>query len=258
MTYFLRTIEALFYPIGLIWVSMTISAIVLWRKKQRGVAFVCGLFGVFLYAIGALPIPELLMARLERPFVERTVANAEKADAVIVLGGMMNPSRHETFGFSLSPAADRLMTGIEILRQKKAGALIIGGGVMGRENRTSEGERLAEFVKTWNVTPGEVIGLAGCLNTHEEALRARQVTTERGWTNLILVTSAYHMPRALATFSKAGLNVRAVACDFEALPVLEGDVAGFRLVPIIDHVQNFTLYMHEVIGWYYYWLRGWI
>lgn len=254
MTYALRTIEALFYPVGLIWVFMTVAAVVFWRKKQRGAAFFCGSLSVFIYAIGALPLPELLMARLERPFVDKTVANAERADAVIVLGGVMNSSKHDTFALNLSPAADRIFTGMEMLKQKKAGAMIIGGGIM---KGSSEGERMAEFAKSWNAE-GEVIGLAGCRNTHEEALRAGEVARARGWTNLILVTSAYHMPRGLAAFAKAGLKVRPVACDFEALPVLEGAGAGYKLIPVIDHVQNFTLYMHEVLGWYYYMVRGWV
>ena len=255
MTFFLRTIESLFYPIGFIWISLTISAVVLWRKKQRGAAFLCGFFSAFLYAVGALPIPELLMARLDVFFVNANRCSKRRRRHRPADDGRL--SRHETFSFSLSPAADRLVTGVELLRQKKARGLIIGGGIIGTKNDDSEGARLAQFVKTWNVAPGEIIGLAGCANTREEALRAREVATQHGWTNLILVTSAYHMPRALAAFSKAGLQVHPIACDFEALPVLEGDAAGFRLVPIIDHVQNFTLYMHEVIGWYYYWLRGW-
>ena len=254
MTYALRTIEALFYPVGLIWAVMTVSAFVLWRKKQRGSAFLCAMVSIFIYAIGALPLPEFLMARLERPFAGSKVAAAERADAVIVLGGVMNVSKHDSFGINFSPAADRIFTGMELLKRKKAGAMSIGGGII---KGSSEGERMAEFAKSWNA-PGEVIGLAGCRNTHEEALRAGEVARARGWTNLILVTSAYHMPRAMATFEKAGLTVRPVACDFEALPALEGDDASYRIVPVMDHVEVFTLYMHEVLGWYYYVLRGWV
>lgn len=251
----IRTVEALLYPIGMIWAALTISAVVLFRKKQRGAALVCALLSGFLWIAGATPLPEFLMARLERPFAGTTVENAPKADAVVVLGGIMNPSVHDTFGLSLTSAADRLVTGVELLRQKKVNALIMGGGAT---RGASEGSRIEQFVKTWNVAQGEIIGLEACMNTREEAARVRSVLDQRKWTNVVLVTSAFHMPRAMATFEKAGISVRPLACDFEALPVMEGEVPAFRLVPIIDHIKNLTLYMHEVIGWYYYAARGWI
>lgn len=258
MTFLIRTIEALIYPIGLIWATLTISAIVLCRKKQRGAAFLCGLLSAFLYISGATPLPEILMARLERPYASATVANAQPADAVIVLGGIMNPSIHDTFGLSVTSAADRLITGVELLRQKKVRALIIGGGPVRTDPNSSEGMRIEQFVKTWNISGGEIIGLESCANTRQEAARVQALMTEHKWTNLILVTSAFHMARAMATFEKAGIKVRPVACDFEALPVVEGEVPAFRLVPIIDHIKNLNLYLHEVLGWYYYAARGWI
>jgi uncharacterized SAM-binding protein YcdF (DUF218 family) len=257
--FLVRTVEAAIYPIGLIWISLTVGAFTLYRKKQRGAAFFCGFFSAFLYLIGATPIPELLLARLERTHGSANIASAPAVDAVVVLGGFINSSSRDAFEMSFTPAADRIVTGLEILRQNKARGLIIGGGGIGRGARFgSEGERVAQFVKTWRVASGEVIGLPPCSNTHDEAMNTLALLPEHHWTNLILVTSAYHMPRALATFEKAGLKVRPVACDFEALSALEKDGSGFRVVPVIEHVQNLTLYLHEVIGWYYYAFRGWI
>ena len=66
------------------------------------------------------------------------------------------------------------------------------------------------------------------------------------------------MARAVATLQKAGLQARPVACDFEGLPVMEGDQTAFRFVPTIDHIKMTSLYLHEVIGWYYYRARGWV
>jgi uncharacterized SAM-binding protein YcdF (DUF218 family) len=66
------------------------------------------------------------------------------------------------------------------------------------------------------------------------------------------------MRRALATFRKEGINVHPVACDFEGLPMTEGEISGFRIVPIVEDFKTLTLYMHEVVGWCYYKVRGWI
>jgi uncharacterized SAM-binding protein YcdF (DUF218 family) len=135
---------------------------------------------------------------------------------------------------------------------------VSGGPARSGERDISEGKRVESWLKTWNVASGEIVGLPACANTHEEALRSREVMAERHWTNAILVTSGYHMRRALATFRKEGINVHPVACDFEGLPMTEGEISGFRIVPIVEHFKTLTLYMHEVVGWCYYKVRGWI
>jgi uncharacterized SAM-binding protein YcdF (DUF218 family) len=208
--------------------------------------------------MGATPIPEFLIARLERPFADATVEKATLADVVIILGGNVNPSAHDTFEVSLNSSADRIVTGIELLRQKKAPAMIVGGGTarIATED-VSEGRRVEHWLKTWDVAPGEIIGLPACVNTHEEAVHAQEIMASHHWTNAILVTSAFHMRRALATFGKQGIRVRPVACDFEGLSVTEGKL-GIRIVPIIDHLKTLTLYVHEMIGYCYYFARGWI
>src|SRR4051794_19701717 len=113
--FLVRTIEAAIYPIGLVWISLTVGAFVLYRKKQRGAAFFCGVFSVFLYLIGATPVPELLLARLERTHGSANIASAQTVDAVVVLGGFINSSSRDTFEMSFTPAADRIVTGLEIL-----------------------------------------------------------------------------------------------------------------------------------------------
>jgi uncharacterized SAM-binding protein YcdF (DUF218 family) len=259
MLFIVRTLESILYPVGFVWLCLVVMTIAFWRKKLPGPAKGCGALAVFLYVTGATPVPEFLVAQLERPFANSTVANAAPADVVIVLGGNVNPSTHDSFEISLNSSADRIVTGIELLRQKKAGALIIGGGTARIATKEiSEGKRVENWLTRWGVAPGEVIGLPACVNTREEALRSRELMAEHHWTNAIVVTSGFHMARALATFQKQGISVRPVACDFEGLSVVEGEMPSLRIVPIIDHLKILTLYMHEWIGWHYYAARGWI
>lgn len=53
----------------------------------------------------------------------------------------------------------------------------------------------------------EVVTLGGVLNTREEAERSRELVERRGWKWVLLVTSAFHMGRAEATFRRAGVPV---------------------------------------------------
>ena len=55
--------------------------------------------------------------------------------------------------------------------------------------------------------------------TAEEAQRINQLAAEQGWKQLILVTSAFHMPRALASFQhQSDLQIIPVACDYRLDP----------------------------------------
>ena len=55
--------------------------------------------------------------------------------------------------------------------------------------------------------------------TAEEAQRIKQLASEKGWQQLILVTSAFHVPRALASFRRqSDLKIIPVACDYRLAP----------------------------------------
>ena len=87
----------------------------------------------------------------------------------------------------------------------------------------------------------------------------KALAAERGWKQILLVTSASHMRRAEAVFKKEGLRVIPVACNFE----VEGDdfktVDGaFTPFPKLDGFVFLSRYLHEKIGWSLYRLRGWI
>lgn len=261
MTLFIsRNLEALLYPLGLAWLALALATFWYLRKKRCRSAFCAGSLSLILWLVGATPLPELLLSTLEKPFRENTVAKAPSANAIIVLGGFIDPSAHDAFGFSVNSATDRIITGVELLRAGKAPALLIGGGPSILDGKpSSEGAHVQAWLKSWKVVPNaEILTLGPCRNTRDEALATRALLQQRSWTNVILVTSAFHMSRALATFRKHGIDAHPVACDFEGLPAIEGQGANWRVVPIMDHVNSLNLFIHELIGCAYYKLRGWI
>ena len=94
-------------------------------------------------------------------------------------------------------------------------------------------------------------------NTHDEALRFKELSAQRGWHKVILVTSALHVPRAVAVFAAQGIAVVPVACDFQTygVPSTQGDFSPF---PRQGRFYLLSLYLHEKIGWWVYRARGWV
>lgn len=107
------------------------------------------------------------------------------------------------------------------------------------------------------LTTMAVTNLGLCANTHDEAVRFKELSAQRGWRKVILVTSALHIPRSVAAFAAQGIAVVPVACDFQAygVPPVEGDFSPF---PRQSRFHQLALYLHEKIGWLAYRLRGWV
>ena len=105
--------------------------------------------------------------------------------------------------------------------------------------------------------PSDAIVIEGdSRNTYENAAHVAPILRQRGWTSALLITSGVHMPRALATFAKAGLEASAAATDIQGrrpfyLGVLD-------LLPDAGALAMSTSAIKEYIGLAVYRARGWI
>jgi uncharacterized SAM-binding protein YcdF (DUF218 family) len=198
------------------------------------------------------------VASLERPFVIENLDTVPVSDAIVVLGGAVQPSKYEAFGLNLAAAADRVVMGLELARRGKAKNLVLGGAVhtVNGQKRV-EADMTKQWLEAWALTNARIYSLGGCINTHDEAVRVAALVKEQGWRRVILVTSAYHMRRAQATFQTAGVPVVCVPCDFQTELSVETE-DELELVPCYSGFQKMSLFLHEQIGWLTYRMRGWI
>lgn len=251
-----RILEAALDPLALMCLLL-LSYVLLKVAKRQWRKTVCPLLvALCICVIGTSPLPASLLASLERPYSGATIASLPPADAVVMLGGMTAPSPSDPFGFQFEASVDRVVTAIELARQRKGRVLVVGGGLSSRVANPGEGEFLRQWIEAWRVPPAPVQVLGACRNTKDEAVRTRALADSQGWQRIILVTSAAHMRRAEATFRRAGLEVVPFACDFEgmsAFPWCWEDV----LLPWATGFDRLNRYLHEVVGlWVYRW-RGW-
>ena len=231
-----------------------------WRSKLRRWAWATFGLAALLSIAGGSPLPKILLQTLERPYVARNSNELPAADAVLVLGGFLKRTEHEPAGMDLGDAGDRLMTGVELIRQQKAAHLIIGGGscrIAG--NVVTEADLVERWTTQWNLLPSPLLRLPVCTNTRDEAVALKQMMLERGWTNVLLVTSAWHLRRSEALFRSADVPVTPVGCDYHAYPSGEDRwLNAWPIVPQPRKLEDFRLYCHEIIGWWSYRARGWI
>ncbi len=167
------------------------------------------LFGV----AGLSPLGNLLMLPLEQrfpPWEQRGGA----PDGIIVLGGTINPEVSAARSTAaLNEASERLVAAAQLARQFPDARLIFSGG---------NGNLLLREGADFALGVLESLGLPRARltledrsrNTIENAAFTKQIAAPKPGERWLLVTSAYHMPRAIGVFRQVGFFVEAYPVDF--------------------------------------------
>lgn len=249
---------ALIEPVGFSWALLLVFTLVFLRRRLWRTALATGVPMLILFVFGSTDVPGALLRSLERPYAGLNIAALPKADAIVLLGASAHPARFEVAGMHLTGAADRLVMALELSRLGKAPVLVIGGSVAQfPEREILESETVRDWIVGRRLAQGEVIALPGCADTHDEAVFVAKLAQERGWQQVLLVTSANHMRRAHATFRTAGVNAVPAPCNF-LTDLSEAPSTAPPGVPRHGGLAKTATWLHEVIGWLEYRRRGWI
>jgi uncharacterized SAM-binding protein YcdF (DUF218 family) len=156
-------------------------------------------------------------AQLEQPFLPIPVAQVPRAPAAVVLGGGIEPARGGGSDLpDLRNAADRVWHAARLFHAGKAPLLLLSGGSDRATYATSEAAAMQQLLRQMGVPENAMLLEETSRNTQENARDSARLLRERGIQQVLLVTSALHMQRALALFEAEGLQVIAVAADHEA------------------------------------------
>ena len=195
------------------------------------------------------------MYRWEKPFA-KTEVPFHKATA-IVLSGMAsynNQNQQHNFGQS----TDRLTETIKLYFDGKINKIILtGGNASIFYHDRPESEYLREFLIQLKIPDSVIVAETQSRNTHENALYTKRITDSQNKTgNYLLVTSAYHMRRALACFKKQKISITPYAVDVYH-PYIKIDYQNI-IVPSIAALQQWNILFHEWTGLLYYSIKGYI
>ena len=113
-----------------------------------------------------------------------------------------------------------------------------------------EADVLAQQLRDWGIDASRIVEERESRNTRENATQSARIVAEKGWTRLLLVTSAFHMPRALACFEQAGLHPDVLPVDFRT----GGSGAGW--FPRAGALYESTNALRELAGRLVYPNRG--
>jgi uncharacterized SAM-binding protein YcdF (DUF218 family) len=249
-----KLLTAFILPLGISLILGVAAAALLWAGRQRLAGLVLALSLILLWVFSTPLMAQILLASLENRYT--TLDKNAKADVAILLGGMLEEPEKRGGEPGVSGAADRALHAARLYRAGRVrNILISAGNLQWQQTRAPEAEQIAYLLKEWGVPRDALIIEDQSRNTVENAARSKPVWDAHGFRSGLLVTSAFHMPRALAVFRRAGVDVEPSPADFGGRPLLEGGILSF--MPDAAALQTSSLMVREWIGMLVYRIRGW-
>ena len=235
-------------PVG--WVCLLLI-LALWRKQWWPV--VVALLVLFVASVPA--VASRLIGGLEAKFAAVPVAAAGPADAVVVLGGILGPKAAPGYVTNWSETSERYDGGVELLRTGRARVLVFTGARIPWEKRTTlEGEDLKAIAVRQGIPSDQMLVTREIGNTRDEARAVADMARDRGWRSVIVVTTAWHMPRAAQAFRQAGVAFTPFPVDFRC--DRERSLSAVDFLPKAEALQMTETALREWYGYAFYAVFG--
>ena len=261
--YLSKLLPLFVYPTGIIAILIIVAIILRKRKNWQSGLLIAALLILFL--CGNRWVSTALVRSLEwRNLPTTTIPQAE---VIVLLGGGTQAPRAPRPMTEVNSAGDRVLYAAKLYREGAAPIILASGGKVNftPDSPSTPAEDMADLLTFLDVPPSAIWQQNRSQNTYEDALYSTILLAEQGIEEIILVTSAIHMPRAKALFEAQGLTVIPAPADFSVTeqdwqnllnPGL--DEALLYLLPNASALNSTTNAFKEYLGIFIYRLRGWL
>ena len=255
MFYFLsKTIDFVLMPFN-ISLALLIWAVFTKRKQRKGILLGASL--VIMLLISSSFVVNRAFNLWEYKVVDIKSLKQSSEVGVVLTGGMINWATVKSDHIGMGRHADRFVQAFLLYKNKKIGKILITGfsPVWLTKRGTGEAREAKKLLVSWGVPEQDIILEELARNTRENAVNTAGIL-KRDFPNqnYILITSSFHMKRAMACFEKTGLKMQPFPADFY------GGELSKNLKNIVepdpDAFSNFHLLWREWIGYVVYSLMG--
>jgi len=245
MIYLHKILPLIFSPLMLV-IGLIILGIIFNLRKFS-------LIGTIVLIISSLPIvSNKFIAYLEKDYQPIEISEIENVDAIVVLSGMIRViGDEENLKYEFTESVDRFFAGLDLFNNNKAPILILTRGKMPWSIGIAEGEYLKELAIKYGVPEENIILTDEVQNTDQEAKVIKKILTNDN-ARIILVTSAFHMPRAEKVFKAANINVIPFPVDFKNS---KSKTTIMNFIPSAESLSQTSHFVREMIGRLYYNLK---
>jgi len=231
-------------PFGL----LIIFLVVLWfvLRKHKLLSYVILMVVVITYLINTGIGTYIFVKPLEIKYHGINIFAETDIDAIVILGGGIIIGPDSNY---LNPhALQRIYKSVLLLKKMDVPIIVTGGKSLGR-NGPPEAQIMAKVLENMGVDFEKIIVEPRAKNTYENSFYTNEICKKRNWKNLILVTSAVHMERAMRCFKI--FDVKVVPCptdyryDYSSLSWID-------FIPTQEALDANLAAIHEFLGllWY--------
>ncbi|MFC1856717.1 YdcF family protein [Thermodesulfobacteriota bacterium] len=191
-------------PPGIFMVILFASGIWFFFKKFWKAALFNLLLACLMWFISISPVKNYLIRGLVADYTDLKFPNG---DVIILLGGGADDKAQDLSGTGVPSDGMhvRIVTAVRLYKKLKIPIIVSGGKVF--DMKQSEADIAMRFLVDLGVPPEKIVAEDKSRDTFENATLSKKICEKKGYKRPIVVTSAYHLKRAVMTFEKSGLNV---------------------------------------------------
>ncbi|MTV48788.1 YdcF family protein [Heliobacillus mobilis] len=243
MLFLIKFLYSFLLPPGLfVVILLFISAWNFYRRKKSS-AYISIWLAFLIYALSMPIIGDLFIRSLESRFTPPASVNG---DVIVLLGGGATSDTPDVDGVGqlTGSSANRMLTAARLHRQTGLPIILSAGQVY---NDTGNESLIAQRqLITLGIPEDKLIVEGNSRNTEENARFTKSLLDEKGFSRPLLVTSAFHMERAVLNFEKVGITVQPYPTDYKTNA---GSIFYLnKLAPSADTLSNVSLASKEYLG----------
>jgi uncharacterized SAM-binding protein YcdF (DUF218 family) len=201
-----------FSPVNMAILLASLAALLAFTRFARPARWL-GLAALVALGLMAFsPLPRIVVLPLENRFPQQDAAKGP-VDGIIVLGGAIGLARGDVV---LTSAAARMTKAVELARLHPKARVVFTGGSANLISPVldTEADGARRLFEGLGLEPGRLLLEDKSRNTRENAIFTRRLVDPKPGERWLLVTSAWHMPRSVGVFRKAGFAVEAFPVDY--------------------------------------------
>jgi uncharacterized SAM-binding protein YcdF (DUF218 family) len=245
MIYLHKALPVLLSPIFIVLVLLGIGVVC--RRRAWVLSGMC-----LLYVASTPLVSDALFRKIEQRVARLTPADAPQADAIVALSAGMGWVKTKTGFVAEWPTPGRFFGGIDLFQAGKAPLLVFTGGKLPwQQGDETEGEVLKKYAERMQVPSNSLLVTERVENTEQEALAAKKLL-QPAVRKIILVTSAFHMPRAQHLFEQAGFEVFPYSVNIR---IEAESITPMSFLPDPQSLSATGTALRELLGRLYYQLK---
>jgi uncharacterized SAM-binding protein YcdF (DUF218 family) len=250
LSYSLVKLLSLFvYPLAQVLLLLFLGLYLSIRGHSRPALVSFSTASLWLWLCSMPYVAGALMSHLETNYPPVAARNLPRADAIVLLGGAIRGKASPETLADMSGVGDRLVFAVAAFNAGKAPVVLVTGGA--REGEVPEASLIRDILVTMGIPRDKIVLETRNRVTRDNGRFIPETLAGMGVESVLLVTSAFHMRRAMLVFEPLELTIYPAPSDYQVL-MRDGGPSLADFFPSVKALQRTTWAFHEQVGYWYY------